>query len=285
MLITFAPWATAKSMPLAILVGAASPELVEDPNRHQLGAVGEPGQPDPVVGLLGDRAGDMGPVAVAVEGKGVMGDEVVALDELVGREVGAAPEAPAHGAICDPGVEDGDGLASGARPARRDQVLPGGRGVDPSGRGGKERLAGARPGQEIPLLGDPAAGYAGIGQRAAVIGHVKRGFGARLRGGRYVVRLRIRDPGAPAQCGGGPFDADLRRKRHRPPGPRARELDDRLVRGEAPRRGDPGPGAGRRRDYRDRAERREQGRGDENREASCHLRLLAGIPAIERALP
>ena len=63
---------------------ALPPEPVEDPDRHQLRPVGEPGEADPVVGLLGDRAGDVGAVAVLVERQAVLVDEVVARREAVG---------------------------------------------------------------------------------------------------------------------------------------------------------------------------------------------------------
>ncbi len=50
------------------LVGLAAAVPIEDADRHQLRSVGESDQTDPVVGLLGDRAGDVGAVAVLVEG-------------------------------------------------------------------------------------------------------------------------------------------------------------------------------------------------------------------------
>ncbi len=84
MLITWAPWATAKRIPWAMSVGVAAAVLVEHPHRHQLRPVGEPGEADPVVGLLGDRPGDVGAVAVFVQRQVVVVDEVVALDELAG---------------------------------------------------------------------------------------------------------------------------------------------------------------------------------------------------------
>ena len=67
---------------LGDVVGAAAAEAVEHPDRHQLRPVGEPGQADAVVGLLGDRAGDVGAVPVASSGRLAVADEVVALDEL-----------------------------------------------------------------------------------------------------------------------------------------------------------------------------------------------------------
>ena len=71
--------------PLGDVGGVAAAVRVEHPHRHQLGPVGEPGEADPVVGLLGDRAGDVGAVAVLVERQAVAVDEVVAGDELARR--------------------------------------------------------------------------------------------------------------------------------------------------------------------------------------------------------
>ena len=111
-------------MPSAIVVGAAAPEPVEHPDRHQLRPVGEPGQADAVVGLLGDRPGDVGAVAVAVERQFGLVDEVVALDELAGGEVGAAAEAAAERPVGDPCVEDRDRDPLAARVLDRRSGFP-----------------------------------------------------------------------------------------------------------------------------------------------------------------
>ena len=92
---------------------------VEDPDRHQLGPVGEPGQPDPVVGLLGDRAGDVGAVAVFVERQ--RGRRRRSRSPWrTGRrpKSGLRRKRRALVAVGDAGVEHGDGDAFGARAAR-----------------------------------------------------------------------------------------------------------------------------------------------------------------------
>ena len=144
--------------PLGDLIGPAAAQSVEHPHRHQLCPVGEAGEADAVVGLLGDSAGDVGAVAVFVERQAVAVNEVMAFDELPGGEVGAAAEAPAHSAIGDPGVKHGDGHASGAWVTRRLQVFPGADGVDTAGGDRQQRCRQALPGQEVPLLRDPATG-------------------------------------------------------------------------------------------------------------------------------
>ena len=123
------------------VVGAAAAEAIEHPHRHQLRPVGEPGEADPVVGLLGDRPGDVGAVAVAIERQAAVVDEVMAFDELARGEVGAAAEAAAERAVGDAGVEDRDRDAAPAGALDRFQVFPGADRVDPAGRGGEERGA------------------------------------------------------------------------------------------------------------------------------------------------
>src|SRR6185369_13029801 len=91
--------------------GVAASLTVEHPHRHQLGAVGEPGEAEGVVGLLGDRAGDVGAVAVFVERQAIVADEVIAGDELTGPEVGAALEGGPEGAVGDAAVQYRDHLA------------------------------------------------------------------------------------------------------------------------------------------------------------------------------
>ena len=71
-------------------VRAALAVLVQHPDRHDLGVVGEPGHADAVVHVLGDRAGDVRAVAEEVEGAPVVVDEVAP-----GHERGAA-EVRAH---------------------------------------------------------------------------------------------------------------------------------------------------------------------------------------------
>ena len=102
----------------------------------------------------------MGAVAVFVERQAIAVDEVVALDELPGGEVGAAAEALAHRAVGDAGVEHGDGHARGAGVTRCVQVFPGADRVDAAGGDRQQRRRQALPGQEVPLLRDPAAGRA-----------------------------------------------------------------------------------------------------------------------------
>ena len=73
--------------------GVALAGAVEHLDRHQLDAVGQPGEADRVAGALGDRAGDVGAVAVVVVRVRVVVDEVPAADEALLREVGRAAEA------------------------------------------------------------------------------------------------------------------------------------------------------------------------------------------------
>ena len=67
---------------------------------------GQPRQAEVVAGLLGDRSGDVGAVAVAVERHRVLIDEVVARQELLAGEVGAALEPRLLRQVGDAGVED-----------------------------------------------------------------------------------------------------------------------------------------------------------------------------------
>ena len=61
--------------------------VVEHADWHDARAVSQAGEAVAVVGGLGDRAGNKGPVTVSVVGEGVVGDEVIAGDELKAREV------------------------------------------------------------------------------------------------------------------------------------------------------------------------------------------------------
>ncbi len=224
-------------------VGPSAALGVEHPHRHQLRPEGEAGEADAVVGLLGDRAGDMRAVAVFVERQAVAVDEVVALDELPGGEVGAAAEALAQGAIGDPGVEHGNGHAFGAGTPRRFQVFPGTDGVDAAGGEGHQRCRQALPGQEVPLLRDPAAGRSrGPAERAGVVGN-GRFFFARRGGGDEVGR-GVGDVGIGLQRGRRLTDAGLPWQVDGPRPLGSRQLDDQLVRGEAVRGRDASRGAG-----------------------------------------
>src|SRR6185295_5092212 len=112
----------------------------------------EAGEGDGVVGLLGDRPGDVGAVAVFVERHAVVVDEVVALGELAGGEVGAAHEPAAEVAVGDAGVEHGDGHAFGSRPTEFGQVAPGPYRVDAAGGDRDAPRAFPFGGEEVPLL-------------------------------------------------------------------------------------------------------------------------------------
>jgi hypothetical protein len=67
--------------------GVAVATPVEYADGHDSRAVGEPCETDPVVRLLGDCPGDLRAVAVVVVGIRAVIDEVVAADELLGREI------------------------------------------------------------------------------------------------------------------------------------------------------------------------------------------------------
>ena len=92
---TLAPWAAAKRTPRAMTAASPSPRSSRTLTGMIARAVGQAGEPDAVVGGLGDRRGDVGAVAVAVVGEGVVADEVVAGDEArageVGRSAGVLP--------------------------------------------------------------------------------------------------------------------------------------------------------------------------------------------------
>ena len=169
-------------------------------------------------------------------------DEVIALDELAGGEVGAAAEAAAERPVGDPGVEHRDRRSRcrrGASAAARFSQAP--TTLIPPGEVGRSGVPVPFPGQEAPLFGDPGAGHA----RQAAVRAGFRGrsgvpaffFGLRLGavagGGRDVVRRRVVDRRVAAQARAPP------RGRRRPAGSsrtRARalalELDDHLVRDE-----------------------------------------------------
>ena len=66
---------------------------VEHAHRHDLRAVGQPGQPEPVVGRLGDHPRDERPMALAIERERVVRDKVVGVDEVGAGEVGRLAEA------------------------------------------------------------------------------------------------------------------------------------------------------------------------------------------------
>jgi hypothetical protein len=231
---------------LGDLVGAAAAVAVQHPDRHQLGAVGEAGQADPVVRLLGDRAGDVGAVPVLVQRHRVVGDEVIALGELAGAEVGAAVEVGGLAAVGDPGVEDRDRDSTGAAAVGGDQVLPGGDRVDAAGRGRQQRGRRPRRGEEVPLQRGPAAGRAGVGaDRARVVGD-PRGRQRHLPGGGgEVVGSGVFDARAAAQRGGGPAHPDPAGQAHGASVPLPAELDDDPPRGEFARRRDADRRAGR----------------------------------------
>ena len=162
---------------------------VEPAGRPDPRPIGEPGQADAVVGLLGDGPCDVGAVAVAVVWMRGAVDEVIAPDELVGREVGRADEA-AVVAVGDAGVEHGDDHALSARTTDGVEVGPSGRGVD------AERT------REVPLQLRPAAGDAGA---ARVIRDQRGRGGRRLRDLGDIVGDRPEHAGPPAQArdGGG----------------------------------------------------------------------------------
>ena len=88
-LITWAPWLDRVADPAcAIVTASPQPFCVEHADRHDRRAVRQPGQPEAVVGRLGDRAGDERPVALAIERVAVVRDEVVRVDEARAGEVG-----------------------------------------------------------------------------------------------------------------------------------------------------------------------------------------------------
>ena len=152
---------------------------VQHANGHDPRAVGEAGQPEPIVGRLGDHPGHERAVPLAVERVGVVRDEVVGVDEAGLREVGRFREAlPVP--VRDARVEHGDRHAAAARAVDREHVRPRGGGVDP------------HPGQEVPLELLPALGATGV---AAVI----RDPPAGLVGD--VVRHRVLHAGLALQLG------------------------------------------------------------------------------------
>ncbi len=131
----------------------------------------------------------------------------------------------AHRAVGDPGVEHGDGHARGAGMTRCLQVFPGADRVDAAGGDRQQRRRQALPGQEVPLLRDPAAGRARrSAERPGIVGD-RRFFFAR-RGGGDVVGGGVGDVGVGSQRGrrlvdaGPPGQGDGSRS----PGPR--QLDD-----------------------------------------------------------
>jgi hypothetical protein len=133
--------------------GVAGSLGVEHAHRHQLSAVGEPGEV--LLGrsladgdLLGDRSGDVRAVPVLVQRLVVAVDEVGAGDELAGVKIGARRKAGRlwRSGVSDPGVDDGDRRPEGARRAARNCPVPGLRDPDAAG----------RP-EEVPLVPAPPA--------------------------------------------------------------------------------------------------------------------------------
>ncbi len=247
----------------------AAAVFVEHPDRHQPGPVGEAGERDPVAGLLGDRPGDVGAVAVFVERHAVPADEVIAVDELPGAEVGAAQEGAPQRAVGDPGIEHGDGDAFSAGPPDFFQMAPGVDRVDAAGRDRQAAAGQAFGGEEVPLLEGPAADrgrrFRRASEGAGVIGD-DEGRAAR-RGGGDVVGLRVFDARVAAQGGGALAHADAGGEPQLLSVAVAVELDDQLVGGEAVRLGQAGPGSRRGGGKRDGG-----GREGESRKESSHGR-------------
>ncbi len=134
---------------------------VEHSHGHHAHPVGEAGEAPAVVGGLRDGARDERAVAVAVEGVRGVGDEVVALHELVAVEVGRAAERPAVG-VRDAGVEHRHDHPPPPGGVVGDQVRPCAGRFDPEGP------------HEVPLQFPPPPGDAGepgvVGERFAASG-------------------------------------------------------------------------------------------------------------------
>ena len=134
---------------------------VEDADGHDPRAVGEPGEAEAVVGLLGDRGRDVRSVPVLVERVRVVVDEVPAGHELGGGEIGRPPERlPVR--VRNARVEHGDRHSRTAGRARGDQVRPGARRIDAV-------AAGKVPLQRLPvsgLTGGGVVGQEGLRRRA-----------------------------------------------------------------------------------------------------------------------
>ena len=143
------------------------PAVVQHPQRHDLYSVGQARHPYPVVGLLRDRARHVRAVAVLVQREAVVADEVVALHEPVGVEIGRAAEASVLG-VGHAGVDHGDRHAVAAARAGLARERPSLRGVDAEGT------------VEVPLQQAPVAG----GALPRVVGVERRGQG---RGRELVV--------------------------------------------------------------------------------------------------
>ena len=273
---------------LGDVAGLAAAVFVEYPHRHQLRPVGEAGERDRVVGLLADRPGDVGAVAVFVERHAVVVDEVIALDELSGGEVGAAHEPAAQVAVGDAGVEHGDGHAFGPWSADFGEVAPGADRVDAAGGDAHPPRRFPLGGEEVPLLEGPVAGrggrFGGAVEGAGVVGEEEaRGwFGGGGRGRGDVVGLGVGDPRVVAQGGGRLAHAGAGGQRQRAPARLPVELDDDLARREPVRGGDRRRGA---RAGEVGGEPCEQGRGGEYRQQSSHLvGRPPGSPRCGRAL-
>ena len=153
-------------------------------------------------------------------GSGALVDEVVALDELAGGEVGAAAEAAAQRPVGDPGVEHRDRDPARPRALGGDQVFPGADRVDAAGRERQQRECRPFPGEEVPLLRHPVAGDRRAARSASrgrwgcspVLFRPRpipsRRSAFLRRGGRDVVGRRVLDRRVAAQGGGGRVDAD-----------------------------------------------------------------------------
>ena len=111
--------------PFALLVA------IEDPDRHHLGAVGDPGQAEAIVCGLRDGARDVSAVTLGIERDVAAVDEILWMDEpLRDRKIGIVPVAVTLVAVGHSGVEHGDRDAPGAGMPDGDQPLPARRDAD-----------------------------------------------------------------------------------------------------------------------------------------------------------
>ena len=198
MLMTWALWLAAQRMPLAMFRAVPKPSESSTRTGMIFAREARPVRPKWLPVRSAIVPVDVGAVAVLVERHAVLVDEVVAGEELLAREVRAAPEPGLLGPVRDAGVEHRHPRALARRDAALLEDVPGPRGVEPAAlleleRGGG--LAAERPaGQEVPLGPLPAAGDAG-GARVVRDG---RGVGD-------VVRHRVghRRVGVEGPLGGG----------------------------------------------------------------------------------
>ena len=151
---------------------------VEDPNRHDRGAVRQPRQTDPVVGALGEDPGHERAVTFTVEREAVARDEVVGIDEPRAVEIGRAAKAVPV-SVGDAGVEDRHGDAAASSTMVGAQVGPRPGRVHPGSR------------QEVPLESLPPAAMV---RAAGIVGYPTQPVGVGDE-----VRHRVRDSRPVAQ--------------------------------------------------------------------------------------